>query len=67
MIKTEHDVIRFIKRFPDKIITSENISERMIAKTWKCSSCKTKYYSELGRIIPSPCEMCGGIGFEKVE
>jgi hypothetical protein len=62
MLNTEHDVIRFFKRFPDKITT-----EKMTAKTWKCSRCETKYHSEIGREIPSPCKMCGGIGFEKVE
>jgi ribosomal protein L37AE/L43A len=65
MIKTIHDIIRFMKRFPDKITTSKQTSERMTAKIWKCSSCETMYHSEIGRTIPSPCRMCGEIGFEK--
>jgi hypothetical protein len=66
MLKTIHEVIRFMKRFPDKIITAKQTSKRMTAKTWKCSRCETMFHSEIGREIPSPCRMCGGIGFEKV-
>jgi DNA-directed RNA polymerase subunit RPC12/RpoP len=64
MIKTEHDVIRFMKRFPDKILGA---NEQITAHTWKCSRCETKFYSEISQPIPSPCRMCGGIAFEKID
>lgn len=63
MINTEHDVIRFMKRFPDKITT-----ERMKAKVWKCSTCKTEFNCEQGEMtIPAPCNVCEGIFFEKLK
>lgn len=65
MINTEHDVIRFMKRFPDKIINNSNT--RMMAKIWRCSTCKTDYKSDNGEMsIPAPCKVCDGICFEKV-
>ncbi|HZJ98790.1 MAG TPA: hypothetical protein VFC79_02220 [Tissierellaceae bacterium] len=61
MINTEHDVIRFMKRFPDKITTA-----RMVSKTWKCSTCLTEFKQNKEVVIPAPCKNCGGIFFEKL-
>lgn len=63
LINNEHDVIRFMKRFPDKIISN---TERMKAKVWKCSICKTEFKFEQEIPIPSPCNVCNGIFFEKI-
>jgi hypothetical protein len=52
----EHDVIRFMGRFPDKINPAKSI---MDSGVWKCSMC--------GRLKPKekrPCE-CGSIFWEK--
>jgi predicted Zn-ribbon and HTH transcriptional regulator len=58
----QHDVIKQLKRFPDKIS-----NEKMTAKTWKCSTCGTEYKSAEGKMtIPSPCNVCEGIFFEKL-
>jgi predicted Zn-ribbon and HTH transcriptional regulator len=59
----EYDVIRQLKRFPDKISR-----KKMTAKIWKCSTCGTEYISANGEMtIPSPCEKCEGIFFEKIK
>lgn len=59
---TEHDVIRFMGGFPDKITTT-----RMKAKVWKCSSCLIEFEFNKEVEIPSPCMVCNGIFFEKLE
>jgi hypothetical protein len=40
----EHDVIRHMGRFPEKIIPTGGI--RMMSKNWKCSKCNEVYESE---------------------
>jgi len=58
----KHDIIRYMKRFPDKITT-----KKMMGKTWKCSTCQTEFNCEYGKMpIPAPCNRCGGIFFEKL-
>jgi len=57
----EHDVIKFMGRFPDKIITSEN---RMMSKLWRCSKCNTEYRYEEEHKNPALCKECGSIFFE---
>lgn len=49
----EHDAIRYMGRFPDKI-TQGKIQ---FDSSWKCSKCGKKY-------IKNPCE-CGSIFWEK--
>lgn len=39
---------------------------QMKSKAWKCSSCGTLYVSEIEVRIPSPCNNCNGIFFEKL-
>lgn len=63
MINTEHDIIRFMKRFPDKITPQ---TERMKSKVWKCSTCKSEFKFEQETPAPSPCNICHGIFFEKI-
>ena len=58
----EHDLIRFMGRFPDKI----NPTTRMVSKKWKCSKCNLLYSSEEEIEIPAPCVECGSIFFETV-
>lgn len=57
----EHDVIRFMGRFPDAIN-----GDSMKSTVWMCSTCKTESYSQIPVECPSPCLMCSGIFFEKV-
>ncbi|MDU5080254.1 hypothetical protein [uncultured Tissierella sp.] len=61
----KHDVIRFMRRFPDKIINeNQTKGNRLVSKEWKCSRCGKEYRfnEEVG--IPAPCKECGDIFFE---
>jgi len=59
----EHDVIRFMGRFPDAIDSKGRIK----APKWKCSKCEIVYDGGEKEIeIPSPCNCCGSIFFETV-
>ena len=67
-ISNEHDLIRFMGRFPDKIMTKEE-AERdtsFMSKKWKCSRCDFIYDFDEPVKIPSPCKECGDIFFEKL-
>lgn len=58
----EHDVIRKIGRFPDKI----NPSERMKSKAWKCAKCGAVYHFSEETTVPAyPCS-CGSRFWLKV-
>lgn len=58
----EHDVIRIIGRFPDKI----NPSELMKSKAWQCAKCGAVYHFLEETDIPVyPCS-CGSIFWLKV-
>lgn len=61
----EHDVIRFMGRFPDKITTKEDKNTFLLSKRWDCSICGKIYEFDEAVRIPSPCEECGGIFFIK--
>jgi len=52
-----------MKRFPDKITPQ---TERMKSKVWKCSICKSEFKFEQETPAPSPCNICHGIFFEKI-
>ena len=56
-VRNEHDLIRFMGRFPDKIYEGELTSE----SGWRCLYCG-KEYPDFN--IPAPCSNCGYIGFE---
>ncbi len=68
----EHDVIRKMKRFPDKILHKEDMSEeewenlKWKSCKWKCSQCGKLYEYDEPHTIPSPCEYCESIFFEKL-
>ena len=57
----EHDVIRFMRRFPDKITTEKELK----SKKWMCSTCQMVYEGEDMR-PPAPCKACGGVFFVKL-
>jgi predicted Zn-ribbon and HTH transcriptional regulator len=57
----EHDVIRHMGRFPDKIG-----GLRMVSKKWKCSKCNRIYEFAEEVSVPSPCDECESIFFEKL-
>lgn len=57
----EHDVIRHMGRFPDKIT-----STMMGSKKWKCSNCKDVFEFDTEVRPPAPCPNCGKIFFEKL-
>jgi hypothetical protein len=60
------DVVRFFKRFPDKITSpGDTHYQRMMSKKWKCSRCGMLYESDIEISIPSPYKECGDIFFEK--
>lgn len=59
----ENDVIRFMGRFPDKIMCVEDFDFK--SKAWKCSTCNTLFEFENEVDMPSPCGECGNIFFEK--
>mgnify|MGYP000950789285 CR=1 FL=1 len=65
----EHDVIKFMSRFPDKIMTKEEVKKdsSFKSKTWKCSRCGCVYGFKEGVGIPAPCSNCGDIFFEKLK
>lgn len=67
-ISNEHDVIRFLGRFPDKIMTKEEAKQDMLFKSnkWKCSACNTIFQFKNKVDIPVPCAGCGSIFFEKL-
>ena len=57
---------RVIRRLgkPDRIITAE---ERLTSCAWKCSRCKSITMAAAPIPVPSPCTICGGIDFEKID
>lgn len=57
----EHELIRFMKRFPDKIN-----SKKMVSRIWKCSTCGEIYKFNEEKENPAPCIKCGGIFFETI-
>lgn len=57
----EHDVIRFMGRFPDAINPKPLVSKR-----WKCSICGDIVEHAHEIEIPAPCKLCGSIGFEVI-
>ena len=59
----EHGIIKFMKRFPDKI----NPSNRLMSKKWKCSMCSKIYVFNEDVKNPAPCNECNGIFFEVVK
>lgn len=64
----EHDVIRFIGRFPDKIMTKEEARDNpFVSKIWKCSKCGKVYRFKEEVGIPAPCKECDDIFFLKLE
>lgn len=67
-ILNEHDLIRFMGRFPDKIMTKEEVVKDMsfMSKKWKCSRCGLVYEFDKPVNIPSPCKRCDDIFFEKL-
>ena len=66
-IVNEHDVIKLMGRFPDKIMTKEEVTKSaMVSKIWKCSRCGKIYRFNKEVRIPAPCNECGGICFEKL-
>lgn len=67
-ISDEHDVIRFIGRFPDKVMTKEEAKKdtSFTSKKWMCSECGFVYYFDKPVKIPSPCKRCRSIFFEKL-
>lgn len=58
----EHDLIRFMGRFPDAINQPP-----WVAKKWKCSLCGDIVKHEHAIENPAPCKICGSIGFEPLE
>jgi len=61
----EHDVIRFIGRFPDKII--HDGAGVMKSKHWQCYNCQFVHKNIIEIRRPAPCSKCGGISFIKSE
>ncbi|WP_219218032.1 hypothetical protein [Paenibacillus sp. S150] len=57
----EHEVIKFMGRFPDRINP-----DPMLSKSWKCSMCGTEYKFAEPVDIPGPCS-CGSIAFTKTD
>lgn len=57
----EHDVIRFMGRFPDAINP-----EPMKSNVWKCSACGKLVVREKEIRNPTICKRCGGMFFETV-
>lgn len=64
-LRTEHDVIRAMGRFPDKISDG---SQMMLSKTWKCSKCGEifRFNEEVNLLQVVPCKACAGIFFTKI-
>lgn len=58
----EHDVIRTMGRFPDKIMTKEEAGKNpLVSKVWKCSRCGKIYRFKNEVRIPAPCKKCNDI------
>lgn len=60
----EHDVIRTLGRFPDKILPNGG---GMVARVWKCSMCGIMVFDDEPFRNPAPCAECSGIAFEVIE
>ena len=60
----EHDVIRFMGRFPDEIIRE---GDAMVSRRWECSVCHKIFMFDEPSDCPAPCCHCGSIFFEKKE
>ena len=63
---TEHELIRHMKRFPDKILKGNLL--KLKSKKWKCSKCLKifRFEDETPISVCAPCE-CGSIFFEVVK
>lgn len=57
----EHELIRFMGHFPDKINPKP-----LMSKKWKCSKCENIVKHEHEIENPSPCKICDGICFESI-
>jgi hypothetical protein len=60
----EHDVIRLVGRFPDRILNRQS-GLRIKSLQWQCSGCGYIVASPTPVVNPAPC-VCGGIMFEPV-
>lgn len=62
----KHEIIRYMKRFPDRIITAKEAETdmRLRSKKWKCSICGVLYRFDVAVRNPAPCKECDSIFFE---
>lgn len=61
MMMNEDDVIGFMGRPPDKVLTQY---DRLKSNRWMCSGCGRQYRHDPPIPSPAPCDTCGGIFFE---
>jgi predicted Zn-ribbon and HTH transcriptional regulator len=62
----QHQVIRFMKRFPDKIYDSNSV-EPWVSNKWRCDMCGKMFNSLTPIPIPALCNECKGIYFTKLK
>jgi len=55
----QHDIIRAMGRFPDKI----NPPQRLTSEVWTCTTCGALHESATPVTNPAPCHECEGISF----